>query len=114
MQTHGAREVFGGCVDGWNPFYLGLYGGSGSPGVLTTDRVALQAFESAGYQAEQQRTIQQRELVGFRPPVDRTLIELKRKLQLMIGVDGAATTWWHDRLFAHVEPHSLLGRTSQR
>lgn len=103
LVAHGARESFGGCVHGWNPYYLGLYGGAGSPGVLTTDQGALQALQAAGYQPEQQRTIAQRGLAGFRSPVDRALIELKRKLQLVISVDGAARSWWHDRLFAHAE-----------
>jgi hypothetical protein len=109
LRSKGAVESFAGCCEGVNPFYLGIYGGCGSPGILATDATALRAFAAAGYRPAQRRCVFQRDLVAFRVPVDRQLIDLKRKLQLDFQTDDAPVNWWDAALFSHVERiHSSL------
>lgn len=109
LRSKGAVESFAGCCEGVNPFYLGIYGGCGSPGILATDTTALRAFQAAGYEPVQRRCVFQRDLVAFRVPVDRQLIDLKRKLQLDFQTDDLAANWWDAAMFSHVERiHSSL------
>ena len=49
--------LYGGAVWPLDPFYLGLYGGSGLPGVLDSDTVARELYRLHGYD-----------------PIDRTLL----------------------------------------
>jgi hypothetical protein len=94
LKERGSRAIYGGSYDDRGPFYLGLYGGSGAPGVLASDRMQQTTYVAAGYEAVQRTRILQRELAGFRPLVDRRIIQLKRELQLEASADLLPATWW--------------------
>jgi hypothetical protein len=96
-------ECYAGCCSGFSPYYLGIYGGSGTPGVLSTDAVSLNAFQSRQYASVERRVVFQRDLAAFRAPVDRQLIELKRKLQLEFVSDGMPSDWWEAVTFSHID-----------
>jgi predicted N-acetyltransferase YhbS len=103
LRSRGAREVFGGGCEGVNPFYLGLYGGAGSPGILNSDTLALEAFSAAGYEVGERCRVFQRDLAGFRAPVDRQSVELKRKLVSELSPAPDPANWWEACLFAYAE-----------
>src|SRR6185369_13147557 len=49
LRERGAREIFAGESGRRNPFYLGLYGGAESAGLLESDAAAAPFFKSLGY-----------------------------------------------------------------
>ena len=68
----GAQKCFtGGGIQPLNPFYLGLYGGSELPGVLDSDQVARNLFQSHEYQEIERTKIAQIDLAKFEAVIDR-------------------------------------------
>jgi GNAT superfamily N-acetyltransferase len=90
----GAITIQGGSAPPLSPFYAGLYGGSMPPGILATDQLAQQAFASAGYQVAGRTTICRRSLEGFRPPIDRQMMRIRRSMQLTTLADPPSRDWW--------------------
>ena len=90
----GARTLFAGCVQPAHGFYLGLYGGSESPGVLESDAATLTLFRNAGYVEVREQAILQRPRAVFRPPVDRQQMQIRRQYQVQSQADPPPTTWW--------------------
>jgi hypothetical protein len=103
LRHRGAATLNGGCLNQTSPFYLGLYGGSGSPGILTTDETQMQAFLSAGYEPRRRTVVYQRELSSFRPPIDRTVVQLRRQLQLDVTPDPLPDNWWDACTFGQID-----------
>ena len=94
LVQRGAKTLFGGGVDSMAAFYFGLYGGCRASGVLQTDAIQSQIFVQAGY-AEQQRTrVLQRDLAGYRPLVNREIMQLRRQCQIQRAGDLVAANWW--------------------
>jgi GNAT superfamily N-acetyltransferase len=94
LTSHGARTLWAGCVQPAHGFYLGLYGGSESPGVLESDAASLALFRSAGYAEVEQHAILQRRLAGFRPLVDRQQLQLRRQYHVESEADPPCASWW--------------------
>ncbi len=94
LRRHGAKVVYGGAVRPLNPFYLGLYGGSELPGVLESDVVARDLYQSHGYQEVDRTVLFRRRLGDFRPLVDRRQIQLRRRMIVEIKVDPPLRSWW--------------------
>lgn len=90
----GAKRLQAGCAFPANPFYLGLYGDSPSPGIMTSDHTQLDRFRSAGYEPSSTQVVMQRPMAGFRPVIDRNQMTLRRKYNVVREVDPAASTWW--------------------
>lgn len=93
LADRGAARSLASGADQWRPFYLGLYGGAELPGVLTGDP-AKEAFLDSGYSPQGGATIFQRSLVGFRPPVDRSLMQVRRSFHIEATLDPPAKNWW--------------------
>ena len=112
LSRSGAREVYAGSVYPVNPFYLGLYGGSHSPGILESDRATLDLFRQAGYQEQSGSLVMQRTLTGFRPVVDRQQMLLRREYHVEPEVDPPTHTWWEACTIAAKERirHQLVSR----
>ena len=94
LRNKGATEIYAGCAYPVNPFYLGLYGGSASPGILESDENTLELFRSAGYEDAQQRLVLHRKLAGFRPVVDRSQMQVRRRINITCSLDPATENWW--------------------
>lgn len=94
LRAAGAQVLYGGSIWPLTPFYLGLYGGSEMPGVLTSDAVAREAYKASGYREIDRVRILQRGLAEFRPPVDRHQVRLRRSHRVEPLPDPAAATWW--------------------
>ena len=91
---HGAKVLYGGAVEPLNPFYLGLYGGSALPGVLNSDVVARDLYQSHGYEEVERTLIFRRPLDGFRPPIDRRQMQLRRQMIVETSADPPVGSWW--------------------
>jgi len=94
LRSRGAQVLYGGGIRPLNPFYLGLYGGSELPGVMTSDAAARRLYESHGYVEIDRCVVLQRELGGFRPPVDRQQVQIRRRYAVQEIADPRLRTWW--------------------
>ena len=94
LADRGVRVVYGGGIRPLNPFYLGLYGGSELPGVLETDRVAVDLFRSHGYREIDHVLLFQADLHKFRSPVSRQQMRIRREMMVQVTVDPPSRTWW--------------------
>jgi hypothetical protein len=99
----GARMLYGGGTETLAPFYLGFYGGSRLPGVLASDSATADLFRTSGYTETNFGRIFRRDLAGFRPPVDRHLIQVRRKHQFAQTADSLPQDWWEASLFSQID-----------
>ena len=94
LRQRGAQVIYGGGIAPLNGFYLGLYGGSELPGVLDSDAGAQHLFRSHGYREIDRVHVLERPLAGFRPPVDRVQLAVRRRSKVEAIVDPPAANWW--------------------
>jgi ribosomal protein S18 acetylase RimI-like enzyme len=94
LRSRGAKVLYAGGIWPLNPFYLGLYGGSEAPGILTSSRSLVEIFTRAGYEEIDRVLVFQRELAGFRSPVDRQQIQWRRNCQIEAELDPPPANWW--------------------
>lgn len=106
LRGRGAQVLYAGGIAPLNGFYLGLYGGSELPGVLDSDGQAQRLFLSQNYREIDRTHVLQRDLTGFRAPVDRQQMQIRRRSTVEVVADPAARSWWQACAW------SLLGRTS--
>jgi hypothetical protein len=97
----GATQIYGGCQFPFNPFYLGVYGSSDVPGVLATDLEFLSLLSGAGYRQQSRRTLWRRTLAGFRAPVDRQWMQVRRRFVAAPPRDVLPENWWDACVWAH-------------
>jgi GNAT superfamily N-acetyltransferase len=94
LREHGAKVLYGGCIRPLDPFYLGLYGGSELPGILVSDELGQEAFRNGGYKEIDRCIVLHRELAGFRAPVDRLQMLVRRRFNVEAVFDPPSSTWW--------------------
>ena len=94
LRRRGAQVLYGGGIRPLNGFYLGLYGGSELPGVLDTDHWLQQLFQSRGYREIDRTLVFQRPLDGFRAPIDRRQVQIRRRTKVQAVIDPPPATWW--------------------
>ncbi|HVX14242.1 MAG TPA: GNAT family N-acetyltransferase [Pirellulales bacterium] len=94
LRGHGAQVLYGGGIAPLHGFYLGLYGGSELPGVLDTDVGAQRLFLSHGYREIDRVLVLERPLAGYRPPVDRIQLQVRRRSTISTLPDPPSTSWW--------------------
>lgn len=103
LTDHGTRTLYAGSVDPANAFYLGLYGGCQSPGILESDTERLSLFRSAGYLETERHAVVQRHLAGFRPIVDRVQVRVRRQYQVEPEYDPPPDSWWEACTIGQIE-----------
>ena len=94
LRVRGAKSASAGGETGDQPFYLGLYGGAEYSGVLMSDEAAIRRYLNAGYLETRRRLVLQKRLVGFRAPVDRKQMALRRKYTVSHVSDPSPASWW--------------------
>jgi ribosomal protein S18 acetylase RimI-like enzyme len=92
--NRGARTLYAGPMSPLNPFYLGLYGGSGSSGFLLSDTAAEPFLTRHGYCAEQSDLVYQARLSGTFNVVDGRFAALRRRFEIRAQPKGRPSTWW--------------------
>jgi GNAT superfamily N-acetyltransferase len=103
LRERGATTLFGGATSALAPFYLGLYGGSKMSGVLASDTASSELFRAADYEETTHARIFRLDLKGFRPPVDRELMQVRRQYQVVKQTDSLPRSWWEACEFASIE-----------
>lgn len=94
LQRRGATTILGGGSADLRSFYLGLYGGSDLPGVLDSSVGMRRLFEQAGYDVADRIAVMRRSLDGFRPPVNRLQVAIRRSTVLRAIDEPTRRTWW--------------------
>ena len=101
LRSRGVRQLFGGCAFPVNSFYLGLYGGSRLPGVLASDVDQSGVYQRAGYRERERRILLNRSLASFRSPIDRRLMQLRRRCEVIAVNDVTPDNWWESCVWMH-------------
>lgn len=94
LRGRGARVLLGGGSGAMRNFYLGLYGGADLPGVLDSSAVLNSTFRRAGYVEQERVAVLRRALAGFRPPVNRQQLAIRRSTQVRVIDEPARRDWW--------------------
>ncbi|HEY4761743.1 MAG TPA: GNAT family N-acetyltransferase [Thermoguttaceae bacterium] len=94
LRNRGAKVLYGGGIQPLNPFYLGLYGGSELPGILDSDPLVRQLFESHGYKEIDRTKIMRIELSNFEPVIDRRQMQIRRQMVVEELYDTPTRNWW--------------------
>jgi GNAT superfamily N-acetyltransferase len=103
LRRGGAQHVHAGCQFPLNPFYLGLYGGSETPGVLDSDTQMVQLLTDSGFRPTRRRSLWRRALAGFRAPVDRQWMQVRRRFVAAPPVEAQPDNWWDACVWAHFD-----------
>ena len=94
LVSSGAARLQGGCVRSAAPFYAGLYGGCVPAGVLVSDAWLLELLNRSGYTAGGECLIYQRSAQSFRPAIERTRLQIRRRHIVQVSMDLPASNWW--------------------
>ena len=94
LQRRGAATLLGGGSTEMRSFYLGLYGGADLPGVLDSSPAMQSVFRRAGYVEAERIGVLRRPLTGFRPPVNRLQLAIRRATTLRVIDEPARRSWW--------------------
>jgi ribosomal protein S18 acetylase RimI-like enzyme len=94
LVRRGAVTIMGGGAPGLGGFYLGLYGGASLPGILDSSPAMQGVFRRAGYLEADRIAVMRRPLAGFRPPVGRAQLAIRRSTQMRVIDEPARRDWW--------------------
>jgi len=94
LRRRGAQTLYAGAVPPVSPYYLGLYGGCQQRGVYRSDKAWLALYENHGYQQEDNWLVLQRDLMGFRPQINRQQMAIRRGHVLDAVFDPPTHSWW--------------------
>ena len=103
LRRRGAQRIYAGCQYPFNSFYLGLYGGSDLPGVLATDAQFIELLSGAGFRPTRRRRLWRRNLAGFRAPVDRQWMQVRRRFVAAPPVESLPGNWWDACVWANFD-----------
>lgn len=94
LRACGATRLRGGGNGQFRGFYLGLYGGSDLPGILDSSPTMQQVFVRAGYRSLERIAVHRRSLDGFRVPVNRLHVAVRRTTVMHVIDEPERRTWW--------------------
>lgn len=94
LRQRGARQILGGGNAMLCGFYLGLYGGANIPGILGSSPGMQDVFRRAGYADDERIAVLRRPLAGFRPPVNRLHLAIRRGTVLRAIDEPMHRNWW--------------------
>ena len=94
LRGRGATTLLGGGSAAMRSFYLGLYGGSDLPGVLDSSAAVQSVFRRAGYVEQDRVAVLRRALAGYRPPVNRQQLSIRRTTHIRAIDEPARRDWW--------------------
>jgi ribosomal protein S18 acetylase RimI-like enzyme len=87
-----------------NPYYMGLYGGSESPGFLCSDTLAEPFFVKKGYRIEQRIRVLQRVLDLPMKTFDPRFLPLRHRYELQFSPPRRLASQWQETVFGYVDP----------
>ncbi|QDU55581.1 putative acetyltransferase [Aeoliella mucimassa] len=103
LRGRGAKVLYGGGINPLNGFYLGLYGGSELPGILLSDEPRRRVFSRNQYRERGRVVILQRDLVRFRPMVNREQRRVAREVNFETLYAPITLNWWNTSVYGSLE-----------
>jgi ribosomal protein S18 acetylase RimI-like enzyme len=103
LRQRGAQVLFAGPHPGRNPFYLGLYGGSNSPGFLLSHADAEPFFLHHHYRPWCETLVFQRSLAEPVRLIDPRLAAFRNQFDLRVGMRKAHGSLWEEAVWSGVE-----------
>lgn len=97
LRERGATSIRAGQAEPFDPFYVGMYGGSQPAGFLESDPDAAPFFSALGYQPEVRRLIYQRSLEVKGEPVGLRLMTVRKATKLAVPPASKPSWWWQTR-----------------
>ncbi|MGC1274596.1 MAG: GNAT family N-acetyltransferase [Planctomycetaceae bacterium] len=94
LRDRGAETILAGPAAPFDPFYVGLYGGSQPSGFLESDEIAAPFFTALGYEPIERFAVLQRDLQTGRDPMSFKVVTIRRKTQLGMTHGPDHPTWW--------------------
>jgi GNAT superfamily N-acetyltransferase len=94
LRRQGAVQLHAGSQYPLNPFYLGMYGSSDVAGVLASNIGWVHLLTASGYEPRIRRVLAGRTLAGYRPPVDRKQMQVRRKFKVTGPSYVLPDNWW--------------------
>lgn len=94
LRTRGATVILGGGSPAMRSFYLGLYGGADLPGILDSSAALQAVFRRAGYVEHDRIAVLRKALAGYRPPVNREQLAIRRSTRVRVIDEPARRDWW--------------------
>ncbi len=112
LHKQGASTVLAGGSPTLGGFYLGLYGGADLAGILDTSLAMQQGFREQGFLEHDRMVVARRPLIGFRPPIDRVQVAIRRSTQLTAIDEPDRRSWWEAALTTGIclRRYDLRGR----
>ncbi len=83
------------------------------PGVLKSDEKAVALFTAHGYRQIDGVVVFERDLAGFRPPVERKLLQVRRRYSLEATFDPPAANWWDACTYGQTDRTRFVLRAGQ-
>lgn len=102
LRAQGATTVLAGGGPTLGGFYLGLYGGADLAGILDSSLTMQQSFRAQGFLEHDRIVVARRPLTGFRPPIDRVQVAIRRSTQLTAIDEPDRRNWWEAALTAGI------------
>ncbi len=87
-----------------NPFYMGLYGGCESPGILQSDALAEPFLTKRGYRVEQKIHVLHRKLDQAMKMFDPRFVPMRGRYDLQFGSPRRLMSRWHELVQGWVDP----------
>lgn len=104
-RSRGATTVHSYTSFPFAPFYLGLYGGSRVPGVMTSDRATTESFTSFGFKPHEQTVIMELDPAARVGTMCRQQMAVRRSFNINASNDPLEQSWWES---------CTLGRAASR
>jgi ribosomal protein S18 acetylase RimI-like enzyme len=110
LAGRGATTTLAGPMPPFNPFYLGLYGGSSSAGFLASDPAAEPFLLRHGYARHDASLVFQRRLAGPVNVPDARFLTIRRRFELVAQGRRGSGTWWQEGVLGPIELLDVLLR----
>jgi ribosomal protein S18 acetylase RimI-like enzyme len=107
LRERGARTLHAGPAWPFNPFYLGLYGGSDSPGFLVSDELAEPFFLRHEYRPTRKTLVLQRLLDQPIRIVDPRFVPHRQRFQIRACSPRTLTGYWKECVLGFLDPLEL-------
>lgn len=95
VAERGAKSLFAGSLYPLNPFGLGFYGGSESPGVLDSDTDVVAFLKARGFAPAEECVVLQIRLQAPPSSTDPRAPLLRREVEILAEPWPMLETWWH-------------------
>lgn len=107
LRQRGAESLLAGGASPFNPFYLGLYGGSASPGFLRSDAAAEPFFLHNNYQVQRRLLVFQRRLKQPLRVADSRFAQARHRFVLHGCAPRHLDGYWQECTLGFVDPLEL-------